>query len=135
MSARLSAPSLRRVAGVLHLAAGALLLCACHARAAIPEEPAVLTHPNADSRAELARLVSRALDGRAVTLADDALTTESTLTIEPAAHRDAQGRRVNGRETGRPERFHLLRDGPRCVLVHERTGRRFALHSATCQPR
>ena len=48
---------------------------------------------------------------------------------------DAQGRRVNGRETGRPERFHLLRDGPRCVLVHERTGRRFALHSATCQPR
>lgn len=127
--------SARTLAGVL-LAGGALLLCACHANRPAPlEVPAVLTHPSAESRAELARVVSRALDGRSVTLADDALTAESTLAIEPAAHRDAQGVRVNGRETGRPERFRLLRDGTRCVLVHERTGRRFALRSATCQPR
>jgi len=97
--------------------------------------PAVITNPTAESRAELSRVVSGALDGVTVTIADDALTREDTLIIERAVRRDAQGRPLTGRDTGRPERFRLVRSGERCVLVHERTGRRWTLESTTCSPR
>ena len=112
-----------------------LALSACLARPSTREVPAILTHPTAESRAELARVVKRALGGAVVTLADDALTADGTLVIQRAAHRDAQGRPLDGRETGRPERFRLVRAGSRCVLVHERSGRRWPLASTTCSPR
>lgn len=115
--------------------AGTLALTACLARSAPLDVPAVLTDAKAQSRAELARVVSRALNGVSVTLADDALTAESTLIIQRAPHRDARGLPLDGREPGRPERFRLVKAGSRCVLVHERTGRRWTLASATCSPR
>jgi len=116
--------------------AGTLLaLAACHPRPAARDVPAVITNPTAESRAELSRVVSGALDGVAVTIADDALTREDTLIIERAVRRDAQGRPLTGRDTGRPERFRLVGSGERCVLVHERTGRRWTLESTTCSPR
>jgi hypothetical protein len=115
--------------------ASSLALAACHARAAPRDVPAVITHPTAQSRAELARVVSRALDRETVTLADDALTADGTLTVERTRRRDARGLPLDGRETGRPERFRLVQSGARCVLVHERTGRRWTLRSATCSPR
>ena len=110
-------------------------MAACAARSTPRDVPAVLTHPTAESRAELLRVASRALNGASVTLADDALTGDGTLIIERAPHRDAEGRPLSGRETGRPEQFRLVQDGSRCVLVQERTGRRFTLESATCSPR
>jgi hypothetical protein len=67
-----------------------------------------------------------------VTLADDALTHESELTIEHARLRDAQGRLLNGRDLGRPEHFRLLKVGPDCVLVQERTGQRWTLTHSKC---
>jgi hypothetical protein len=67
-----------------------------------------------------------------VRLADDALTAESTLVIERASHRDARGLPIQGRELGLPERFHLVKSGGACVLVHERTGRRFPLERTEC---
>ena len=118
--------------------AGALVLLAatgCHAHHTPREVTALLTHPTRESRAELARVVSDALHATPVTLADDALTTSDTLVVERAAHRDVQGRRIDGRASERPEHFRLVQDGTRCVLVHEGSGRRFALSSATCAPR
>jgi hypothetical protein len=41
---------------------------------------------------------------------------------------------LNGREIGRPEHFRLVKNGTRCVLVHERTGKRWTLKAATCSP-
>lgn len=115
--------------------ASAVALAACLARPAPRDVPAVLTNPTAESRAELARVVSRALDRAAVTLADDALTRDDTLLVDRAIRRDAQGVPLDGRATGRPERFRLVRSGVQCVLVHERTGRRWPLSAATCSPR
>ncbi len=115
--------------------AASLALAACHGRAAPRDVPAVITHPTAQSRAELARVVSRALDRETVTLADDALTADGTLIVERTRRRDAQGLPFDGRETGQPDRFRLVQNGARCVLVHERTGRRWTLRSATCSPR
>lgn len=68
-----------------------------------------------------------------MTLADDALTTASSLFIDRTAAR-AAGRRLNGRELGRPEQFRLFKQGNQCVLVHENSGKRQVLVSASCQP-
>jgi len=111
--------------------AGALCLSVC-ATVSGRDVPAVLTNPTAESRAALARAVSGALHGAPVTIADDALTRDSTLIIERARPRTPDGVPLSGRETGRPERFRLVKDGSRCVLVHERTGKRWTLKAATC---
>ena len=98
------------------------------------DAPAVILEPSPRSREELAGAMSAALNGVTVTLADDALTRESTLVLERAKHRDASGLPVQGREMGMPERFRLVKSGTECVLVHEGTGRRFTLRETTCAP-
>ncbi len=120
-------PRVRLVAGVLSLAA-----CATGSGRDVP---AVITTPTAESRAELRRVVSRALNRATLTLADDALTRDSTLIIERARPRGADGAPLSGRERGRPEHFRLVMNDARCVLVHERTGRRFTLAAAACAPK
>jgi hypothetical protein len=110
------------------------LLAACRTSSTRPDVPAVVAEPGAQARAELAAAVSSALGGVPVRLADDALTRESTLVLERAKHRDASGLPVQGREMGTPERFHLVKSGPDCVLIHEGSGRRFSLHETTCAP-
>ena len=118
--------------------AGALvlgqLLCACTSSLAQPAVPAIIDKPTKESRAELARVVSSALNGTPVTLADDALTRNSLLIIEKAQARDASGVRLSGRDFGRPEHFRLVKMGEHCALVHERTGKRTTLASTTCEP-
>jgi len=110
------------------------LLCACTSSVAQPAVPAIIDKPTAESRAELARVVSEALNGARVTLADDALTRESVLIIERAHPRDANGVTLSGRDFGRPEHFRLVKMGEHCALVHERTGKRTTLASTTCEP-
>ena len=95
------------------------LLSAC--AAAQTEVPARLDKPTP----ELARAVSAVLGGAPVTLAADALTRDSVLIVEKP---------LTGRDLGRPERFHLVKAGNDCVLVHERTGARTRLRSTTCVP-
>jgi hypothetical protein len=119
---------------ILGTVAGVLALASCHARA--PQDaPAVIASPSPESRAELRRVVSEALGGAPVTLADDALVRETTLVVERARARDAEGRPLDGREKRRPEHFRLVKSGDSCVLVHEQTGRRFPLSGVTCTPR
>jgi hypothetical protein len=112
-----------------------VVLSGCVPRLASPDAPAVLTHPTARWREELAQVVSRALNGAPVTLAESALTTSDVLIVGRTERRDAQGRNLNGRELSRPDHFRLVKHGSRCVLVHEETGRRWTLRSATCAPR
>jgi hypothetical protein len=109
-------------AAALGLAATLGAAGCAHARHGVP---AVITDPTEASRAELRRVVSEALHG--------ALTLESTLVIERARPRDENGLPLVGRDTGRPERFRLVKDGSHCVLVHEGTGERYPLESTTCQ--
>jgi hypothetical protein len=115
----------------------ALLACAglaagCSALPAEQEVPALISAPNTASRAQLERVISEALNGMPVTLADDALTRESTLTIERNRPRDAQGRPLDGRDPGRPEHFRLLKAGSDCVLLQDSTGRRWKLTASNC---
>jgi hypothetical protein len=114
---------------------GLLAAAACPVRPGPADVPAVLVNPTAECRAELARVASSALNGAPVTLADDALVRADELIVQRAPHRDSEGRPLDGRETGRPEHFRLVRNDSRCVLVQESTGRRWTLTSADCSPR
>jgi hypothetical protein len=104
------------------------------AAACATEVPARIVAATPESRAELQRAVTDALGGRRVTLADDALTLSSILTLEHAPPADAQARAATGRDLGRPERFRLLKVGRHCVLVHESNGARAVLTQASCVP-
>ena len=113
---------------------GATLLMSACATTARPDTPAVLVEPDAATHAEIVKVVSGALHVESVTIADDALTHESLLVIERHPARDATGQRLSGRDFELPEQFRLVINGTQCVLVHERTGERYTLTSARCQP-
>ena len=95
--------------------------------------PAVLVDSNANTRAEIVRVVGEALGSPDVMIANDALTRESTLFIERKPARDATGQRLSGRDYGRPERFDLVKQGDACALVHASTQKRYALKGVTCE--
>ncbi len=115
------------------LATAVLTPIACGTLAA-QEQLAVIAAPTADSRAELARVVSAAMNGQPVTLADDALTRESTLVIERRTPPGAQGRAATGRTLEAPAQLKLVLRGERCVLVRVADGREWQLAEARCVP-
>jgi len=108
--------------------------CSCGTLPAGNDLQAVIVAPTAQSREELKEAVSSVLNGAPVTLADDALTHDSTLLIERNQARDAKGVPLSGRELGRPEKFQLVKSGKDCVLIHEASGKRWTLKHATCSP-
>ena len=115
------------------LAAAAIAPTACGTLSA-QEQPAVISAPTAESRAELARVVTAAFNGQPVTLADDALTRESALTIERRTPPGEQGRAATGRTLGFPERLNLVLRGTRCFLVRSADGREWELNDVQCVP-
>jgi hypothetical protein len=112
-----------------------LFSLACRTAHPRPDVPALIVGPTPHSRAALRQAVSTALGGVPVTLADDALTHASTLFVEHARRYDPSGLPANGRQFSAPERFQLVKSGSECALVHERTGKRFALAATHCSPR
>ena len=112
-------------------------LCACTTpqSAAQPvkfEEPARVSQPTAESRAELQTAVNAALRSSAVMIADDALTASSELIIERVPARDSAGRPLSGRDFGRPQHFELVKNDHTCILVHRESGQRFPLKNTEC---
>lgn len=93
---------------------------------------AVIVNPDDASRAELEQVVSTALNGADITLADDALTHSSVLTIEHNPRQTMEQRPLLGRDLGSPEQFDLVLDGRQCTLVHRRTGLRWLLRATEC---
>jgi hypothetical protein len=117
------------------LVAAVLAVSGCRTARQEPRDvPAVILSPTAASRAALAAAVGEALGGARVTLADDALTRSSTLTVERGRHHDPAGTPAGGRELDPTERFRLVARGGACLLVHERTGRTIPLESTRCAP-
>ncbi len=97
------------------------------------EQPAVVAAHTAQSRAELARVVSAAFNGQPVTLADDALTRESVLTIERRTPPGEQGRAATGRTLEAPARLKLVLRGAKCFL-RAADGREWELNETQCVP-
>lgn len=115
------------------VALSALVMLSACASVAGQDGPAVLTEATTATHAELVRVVSAALSVQTVTIAADALTSDSELVIEHPPVRDAGGRRVQGRELSQPEHFQLIRANNRCVLVHARTKVEYEVFNAKCK--
>jgi hypothetical protein len=109
------------------------IFASCTTLAAKGDVAALVVNPSAATRAELMSLISKALDGAPVTLADDAFTRDSTVIIERARITNAQGLRLQGRELQPPAHFKLVKSGRRCVLVQEETGKRSSLRTTRCK--
>jgi hypothetical protein len=97
------------------------------------DAPALIINPTAQSAKELRRVIHKALPGVAVTLADDALTRSSLLSLEHTHRRDPKGQTLNGRDLSRPETFELFKQESRCILKQLSTGRSFELHHVQCE--
>ena len=110
----------------------AAMLPACSTDPSAAEPLARIIDPTSESRAELKRIVSRALNGLDVMLADDALTQSSLLIIEPKTYRDAQGNPINGRLLDVPVQFVLRKQGEHCVLESRSSGGRWELAETKC---
>ena len=95
---------------------------------------AVRVNVDARSTAELQNVISSALDGAIVTIADDALTRDSELIIERGMSRSVDRSPELGRNLGRPNHFRLILDARQCFLVHEETGLRWMLGDTECMP-
>jgi hypothetical protein len=111
---------------------GLLLSGACRTTHAAADEPARIVRPTPQSHDQLVSAVSSALGGASVTLRDDALVQESSLSIERLPRRDPAGNLAQGRITEMPERFSLVRSGEKCFLIHQRTGKRIELPGVEC---
>ena len=101
---------------------------------AAQEQPAVIAAHTQQSRAELTRVASAAFNGQPVTLADDALTRESVLTLERSTPPGPQGRAATGRTLDAPAQLNLVLRGTRCFLVRAADGREWELNEARCVP-
>ena len=96
------------------------------------EQPALITAPTDASRAELKRVVTAAVGGQGVTLADDALTRDSVLTLERRTPPGPQGQAATGRTLEAPQQFRLVLRGTDCFLVSTADAREWALREAMC---
>lgn len=119
-----------RVSGLL--LATVLLVTACGTPSRADDVPALLVDPDEQARAELLFLVSSTLNDRPVTLAQDALTFSSVLTIERKPHHSMSGRPATGRMMESPEQFRLVQNESQCLLIHLGSGKRMPLHHAKC---
>jgi len=112
--------------------ASALVVVACRTVPSRTEVPAIIVNATPESGAALSKAVSEALNGAPVKLAADALTKTDVLIIEREHPLDPAGHPLDGREREMPEHFQLVKSGDQCVLVHQRTERRFPLAGVAC---
>ena len=110
----------------------AAILAACSGNQVNPDVAALRINPDARSKSEIENVVSSALNGVGIMIADDALTRDSVLIIERGMRRRVDGPPELGRNLGRPARFQLVVDARRCFLVHEETGLRWMLNATEC---
>jgi uncharacterized protein YpmB len=105
---------------------------ACNQMLVKNDVPAYVINPTNESRAELKKAVSKALNGIPVTLADDALTSDDRLIIERKRHVDAQGNVIMGLETEMPHQFRLVKNNGKCILINQANGNRMELSRTVC---
>ena len=109
-------------------------MAACKTTRAQEDIAAVIIDPTPQSHAELLQVLTDALNGAPVTIADDALTQNSLLIIERQVPRDLENQPITGRDLGRPKQFRLVLSSGDCVLIDLRDQSRHKLEKTTCEP-
>jgi len=103
----------------------------CQTVASDHDQPARISNPTDASRAALQQAVNTALRTE-VTLADDALTDTSLLTIEHTPPRTMQNPTPDGRILDMPIQFLLVINGSVCILIYQRDRTRYTLDNTSC---
>ena len=93
--------------------------------------PARIDSPNDVSRAELQHAVNSAM-GREVVLADDALTDNSTISIERRLPSTLQNPEPQGRDMSLPIKLMLVKRNDSCFLLNPQNDSRYLLESTHC---
>ena len=106
-------------------------LVGCQTLATDGDVAARITKPTDASRAALQNAVNQALDAN-VTLASDALTDTSVLTIERNPPRSMENLPAQGRNMDRPMQFRLVRNGGDCILIYTYDDSRRKLANTSC---
>ena len=109
----------------------AMTLAACKNVAPDADQVAVITDPDAASRAALQQTVNTVLRTD-VALASDALTDTSILTIERKIPQSIEGSPAQGRNMEMPIQFRLVTDGANRILVDQRDASRHILADTRC---
>jgi hypothetical protein len=109
----------------------AMSFAGCKNVAPDADQAAVIVNPDVASRAALQAIVSAALHTD-VTLADDALTETSILTIERKIPQSIEGSPAQGRNMEMPIQFRLVVNGAECILIDQRDMSRAVLKDTVC---
>ncbi|RLA32126.1 MAG: hypothetical protein DRR11_09130 [Gammaproteobacteria bacterium] len=113
------------IAGLLFAMVG------CQTLATDGDVAARITNPTDDSRKALQSAVNAALDTN-VTLANDALTDSSVLTIERNPPRSMENLPAQGRNMDMPMQFRLVLNDGNCVLIYTADDSRRNLADTSC---
>jgi len=92
----------------------------------------IINHTEA-SRQELQTVISDALGGRSVIIADNAFTHQSRLIIERKPHLDANGQLLNGRVIEKPIHFKLVIINEQCWLTKFGSDAKWLLSQTNCK--
>jgi hypothetical protein len=122
---------MKNTVSAIALAAFAMSVSGCKNVAPDADPAAVITDPDAASRAALQQAVNAVLHTD-VTLADDALTDTSILIIERKMPQSIEGSPAQGRTMEMPIQFRLVTDGTNCILVDQRDASRHVLADTRC---
>ena len=109
-----------------------LLLSGCQTVNTDYDRPARIVNPDDASRASLQTVVDDVLNTH-VTLADNALTDSSFLSIERNPPRTMQNPNPEGRIMEKPIQFRLVINGADCILIDQRDSARYVLENTSCE--
>jgi hypothetical protein len=118
-----------RIAGLL--IASALNIAGCQTVGPEHEVPAKIINPDDASRAALQEAVNKIM-GSNVTIADNALTASSYLTIENRPQPTMENPVPMGRDYQRPVSLRLVIVDSECILVDDRNDGRYLLQNTRC---
>jgi hypothetical protein len=110
----------------------ALTALGCQTQGGYIDNPARIINPDDASRAALRDVVNTAF-GTNVTLAENALTDSSLLTIERSPRPTIENPNPLGRNMEMPFQLRLYINGADCVLVDQRDSARYTLANTSCE--
>lgn len=96
------------------------------------DKPARIVNPDYASRAALQEAVNKAF-GTDVTLADNALTDSSVLTIERSPRPTMDNPSPLGRNMEMPFQLRLVINSAECILIDQRDHNRYVLTNTSCE--
>ena len=97
------------------------------------DKPAVMVKMTDQSRSEISRVVSQALNKKSVIIGNDAFATNNLLLIERRRHQTIEGHLPMARETDLPNQFRLYIRGDQCVLLHVQKNQIWPLREVKCR--